>query len=231
MKRSIWIFLILVLYLVLVKLAIDFLDIQFAHPSQKESFSWIVIGVVGVLGIVGILASARTGFPGFWDSAIPIQQKLFLPLLAGLGVGVLAIGVEAVFELSEIIAAKMGTDSIHIPFPSSAMAYPAAAILVSVFQYLIPVPILVWLLSNVILRGKFQTWVFLIVGVLAALVEPISQTAILKDNPALLVSVFAFVLIANLIQLYLFRKSGFLAAIFFRLSFYLIWHVAGSVLV
>jgi hypothetical protein len=94
--------------------------------------------------------------------------------------------VDSVFGLSKTVAAKMGTESVHIPFSSSALVYPAAAILVSVFQYLTPIPILVWIISNVILRGRFQEKVFWIIGILAALLEPFSQAAMLKDIPSLL---------------------------------------------
>jgi hypothetical protein len=228
MRRSLLIFAVLVGYLIFVKFAVSIFQIQFAHPSQEQSFSWTVIAIISVLGVIGILASARTGFPGFWDPNITVFRKLIVPLIAGLLTGLIAIAVDSVFGLSKTVAAKMGTESVHIPFPSSAFVYPAAAILVSVFQYLIPIPILVWIISNVILRGRFQEKIFWIIGILAALVEPFSQAAMLKGIPSLPVVAFILVFAANLVQLYLFRKSGFLSTVFYRLFFYVVWHIAGS---
>ena len=46
--------------------------------------------------------------------------------------------------------------SIHIPFPASLLIYPGGAIIVCVLYYLVPIPLLTWLLSRFLWRARLK---------------------------------------------------------------------------
>ena len=107
--------------------------------------------------------------------------------------------------------------------------YPGGAILVEVVYRLLPVPLLLWLISNLLLRGRAQTGVFWVLALLSALIEPATQDLdAFKFGGSVVLVASAFVpdYLLNLAQVVMFRRYGFLAAIFTRVCFYLIWHVA-----
>ena len=94
---------------------------------------------------------------------------------------------------------------------------------------LLLVPLLLWLISNVLLRGRGHTQVFWGRAVLSSLVEPSMQDldALRFGASALLVgSEFLSDFLLNLAQVVLFFKYGFVASIATRVGAYLVWHVA-----
>src|SRR5689334_1053329 len=85
---SVKVWLGLVVFLVLVKLAITiFFPNVFADPSQAAFFEWPVLGIFGVLGLIGVLLSEYTGFPDALDARVSNWQRWLLPILIGLGFG------------------------------------------------------------------------------------------------------------------------------------------------
>lgn len=97
---------------------------------------------------------------------------------------------------------------------------------------LFTIPLLVWLFSNVILRGKGRTPVFWIAVIVAALYEPLphmQEDFAAVSGAGVLITALKWTIeplfLANVIAGWLFKKYGFLAAFVMRLSFYLIWHI------
>ncbi|MBT8507342.1 hypothetical protein AZH53_02710 [Methanomicrobiaceae archaeon CYW5] len=81
---------------------------------------------------------------------------------------------------------------------------------------------LVWLISNVLLKGKRQGEVFVALAILVSLWEPVMQiTGMyrmgLLPGMAIGVGLFIFIFAGNLIPIALFRKYGFLAPVIWRL--------------
>ena len=98
-----------------------------------------------------------------------------------------------------------------------------------VFYRLLPIPLLLWLISNVALRGRGQDQVFAALAALTSLIEPVTQDLPALQRPELAVAasvVFVIDYALNLVQAILFRRSGFLAAILMRVATYAVWHVA-----
>jgi len=125
-------------------------------------------------------------------------------------------------------AAQMKLPTIHIEFPASALIYPGGAIIVEVIYRILLVPLLLWLISSVILKGRAQETTFWVLAALTALLEPLSQDLgpILHTSmKATFVVVFLEDYALNLGQAWLFRRYGFLSAILLRVFFYLVWHV------
>ena len=223
-------YLLLMAYLVLVKLAITFVPDAFRSTAQAAVFAWPMIGVLTVLGLGGLWLARRVGLPGFWNPDLPASRKWLLPVLLGVGFGALAIGVDVATGWTDVIERKLGIPSIHIDFPASLLIYPGGAIIVNVIYYLIPIPLLVWLVSGVILRGRFREQVYWSVAAIAAAIEPLTQDLSYPGPVWVMLLVLLSDYALNFAQVALFRRGGFFATVLLRVSFYLIWHVAWGLL-
>jgi len=218
-------YLLLMAYLVVVKLAIISVPDAFRSTAQAAVFAWPMIASLVVLGLGGLWLARRCGLPGFWNPALPASRRWLLPVLLGVGFGILSIGVDALTGWTDVIERKLGIPSIHIDFPASLLIYPGGAVIVNVIYYLIPIPLLVWLVSRVLLRGRFREPVFWTVGALAAAIEPLTQDLSYPGPAWVAVLVLLSDYALNLAQVSLFRRGGFFATVLLRVSFYLIWHV------
>jgi len=88
----------------------------------------------------------------------------------------------------------------------------------------------VWLISNMVLRGRHQVGVFWGVAVFLGVFYTLSQVSLyqsLMGTLDLFIAAQFFVMIgANfIVTAYLYRKYGFLAAISLRMGDYLLWHI------
>lgn len=230
-------FLALMGYLVLLKLLITYVfspDV-FAHPSQRETFEWPFLGILTAAGLVGVWLAGRTGFPAMWDPAVSTKQRFLIPALLGMGFGLLGIAVDQATGLTRIVAEEMKIPVFNMPFPASAFVYPGGAVIMDVILRLVPLPLAVWLISNLALRGRWQAPVFWSAAVLLSGVEVAMQTGILNplrgknlpfpDHRLLWGYMVANDYVFNLLQAYLFRRYGFLSSLTMRVSMYLFWHV------
>jgi hypothetical protein len=218
-------YLLLMAYLVLVKLAITFIPDAFRSTAQAAVFAWPMIAALTALGLGGLWLARRSGLPGFWNPDLPASRKWLLPVLLGVGFGGLAIGVDLLTGWTDVIERKIGIPSIHIDFPASLLIYPGGAVIVNVFYYLIPIPLLVWLVSGVLLRGRFREPVFWTVAALAAAIEPLTQNLTFPGPVWVTLLLILSDYGQNFAQVALFRRGGFFATVLLRVSFYLVWHV------
>ena len=225
---SIKIYLGLMAYLVLVKLILTFLPQVFRSPAQAAVFEWKFLAVWMALGLIGVFFADKTGFPAAWGEPIPARKRLVFPCVTGIVLGVVAIITELATDWTKIVASQMHLPSIHIDFPASALIYPGGAIIVEVFYRIFPVPLFLWLISGVFLRGRHQERVFWILAIFTALLEPVSQdlhAVIAGPARFAFACVFAEDYTLNIAQAWTFRRYGFLSAILLRVVFYLLWHV------
>ena len=93
---------------------------------------------------------------------------------------------------------------------------------------LLPIPLALWLISSLALRGRRQAEVFWVLAALTSLIEPVLQDllGIAPETVSLALTQFVPDYALNFGQAALFRRYGFLAAIAMRVVFYLVWHVA-----
>lgn len=229
LRVSLLVYLGLIAYLAAVKLALTFMPNVFRSPAQAAVFAWPAIVLFTILGLVGVYLADRTGFPPAWGaSANENVKRLWMPSVLGIGLGLIAIATEKLTHWTEIVAAKMNLPSIHISWPASLLIYPGGAIIVEVVYRIFLVPVLLWLISGVILRGRQQERVFWVLAVITALLEPVSQdlhAVIAGPSSGVFAVVFAEDFVLNISQAWLFRRQGFLSAILLRIVFYLFWHV------
>ncbi len=206
---------------------IIFILTRLDHPLlQQGMFSWVGIIVISVLGFMAIRLASRTGFPDMWSENVSNRQRFVIPSLTGAGLAMIQVMMDALSMLPE---------TPTVGFPLSIPTYLAGGILSEILLHLIPVVFLVWIIGNVILRGKWTTQVFWAVAVLTSLFEPVLQVAgsyhmERLPDAAIAAVLFAYIFIANMTLLYFFRKCGFLATVTSRLALYLIWHIIWPVI-
>lgn len=227
-RRSYLIYLGLLAYLVAVKLLMTFAPVSFVASLQAAAFTWPFLVLVGAAGALGLFLSGRTGFPDWWDERIPATARLLLPAGIGIAAGVLFLAVERLTDFEQIALAGTGQTSINVPFPASLFFYPAGAIITEILYRLAPLPLLLWLISNVVLRHRLERQVFWVLAVLVSLIEPASQVAAFQGHAVVMALLSLWIFAFNLLAVWLFRSYGFLAPLTLRLAYYLVWHVIGG---
>ena len=225
---SLKVYLGLMAFLVAIKLVLTYFPEVFRSPAQAAVFEWKFLAIWTVTGLLGVMLAARTGFPPPWGEPGTNAKRVWLPLALGVALGAIAIVTDLATGWTKLVGEKIHLPTIHIEFPASALIYPGGAIIVEVIYRLLLIPLLLWLISGVILRGRHEERVFWVLAVLTSLLEPFSQDLreiITGPSRFAFGWVFAEDYALNLGQAWLFRRYGFLSSILLRVFFYLIWHV------
>jgi hypothetical protein len=215
------IYLGLIAFMVAVKVIFLLFPSVFPLADQEVAFSWTTILAITGMGFIGLILARRTGFPEIWDTSVSNRQRFLIPTAIGLVYGVI-----------RVIQDLPSPAPVHLQLPLSVPFYAYGALLLEIMLRLFAIPLLVWLFSNVILGGRWQTQVFWIAAIIAALYEPLPfMREQLSGVSGLAVPIILIkwaiepLLLANVVSGWLFRKYGFLAALVMRLSFYLVWHI------
>jgi hypothetical protein len=223
---SVKVWLGLVAYLVLVKGVITFFPATFSSVEQAAVFAWPALGIWALLGLIGVWFAHRTGFPSAWDARLSNQQRLWIPIALGLAYAVFEVAFDLLTGYSKFEIALHHATKVNIDFPASLLIYPGGAIIVEVVYRLFLIPVLLWLVSSLILKGRWQTPIFWVLAILTSLIEPLTQDLeAIQLGAVMLTAVLLKGFGLNFLQAGLFRKYGFLAAILMRVAFYMIWHV------
>jgi hypothetical protein len=230
LSKPVLIFFGLVAYLIAVKLLITFYPAAFRSTTQAAVFEWKFLALWTILGWIGVVLSQKTGFPEPWNGGIPNTHRILLPFLIGISLGILAIGTDWITGWTHFVANKMHMKTIHIDFPASLLIYPGGAIIVNIVYRVFPIPFLMWIISNLILKGRSQNKVFWILAALLSFVEPLGDIQLKELGFGTMSAVFVQDYALNIIEMWLFRTLGFLAPIFMRIFFYLLWHVLWGVI-
>jgi hypothetical protein len=230
-------YLALMAYLALAKLLIAYFfdESIFPHPSQKGTFAWPFIAILTLGGLLGVWLANLTGFPVMWDVRVNNTKRFILPLILGAGFGIEEIVFDYNSGVSKMVVEQLKIPFFHIAFPASVVIYPGGAIIVETLYRLIPIPLFLLIISNLVLRGRAQEKTFWILAILFSGFEPVTQSGILslllgretvfKGHESLVAYMMVEGYLFNLVQAWLFRRYGFLASLTTRVSMYLIWHV------
>ena len=220
----------LVAYLVVVAVLFrTIVPVTFVDRSQAVFFEPAVLLAMSGMGLIGVWLSTKTGFPDPLDPRISHVQRFGIPTLLGLAAGTLFLLTDVVTGMSRLQVEQLNVPATDIAFPASAFGYSAGAIYSEIIFRLFTIPVLLWLISKLLLRGRGQEATFWVLAILTSTLEPVTQLAgyrVLPLLPLLFVLLQAFGL--NLAQAAMFRKYGFLASITLRLAFYLIYHYVGA---
>lgn len=198
-------------------------------PVMALANAGIVLVLYGGLGILGLLLARKLGLPEIWDSTISNRQRFLIPALVGLGLGVFIILMDLLFSPINGIGRLT-----HPPFPASIVASISAGIGEEILFRLFFISFWTWLVSQVILRGRWQIPVYAIFSFLSAIIFSMSHLPALmflqgwsdlSQVPAML---FVELLLLNgtlsLLAAYFFKKFGFLAPVGIHFWTDIVWH-------
>lgn len=215
------IYLGLIAFMVVVKVIFLLYPTVFPLAEQEGAFSWVTIMAIALMGFIGLILARRTGFPELWDKEVSNRQRFLIPTVIGLVYGVITVIIDL-----------QNPAPVHLKLPLSILFYTYGALFLEIMLRLFTIPLVVWLGSNLLLRGKWQTIVFWLAVIIAALYEPLPHIREQLNNVSgvavlIVLSKWAIqpLFLANVVTGWLFRKYGFLAAFVMRLSFYLVWHI------
>jgi hypothetical protein len=166
----------LVAYLALAKALVDaFLPHAFASDDQRDVFSWPTIGLLGTAGLAGVWLAHRTGFPAAWGERATVRRRLVVPAAVGLAIGAWYVAYDLMTGASAALNAAHGMTQHYTDFPSMFLIFTAGAVLVEPLYRLLLIPLLLWLISTVLLRGRWQEPLFWAIAVAASLFEPLDR--------------------------------------------------------
>ena len=201
-------------------------SVEFVLPQQAQMLSLPSILVVWALGLAGVFLGERAGFAPMWSAEISNRQRLLVPALIGIGIGVFGVLMDLIQPL--------GGD-IQVKFPASLLVYPLGGVVEEILFRLFLTTLLVWLISSLLLRGRWQQQAFWVVAVLVGLLYTVLQLgayqALGTVTPLVALRFLVVIGVFFVIAAYLYRKYGFLAAIAIRMGQYLIWHIIWGALV
>jgi hypothetical protein len=213
-------------YLVLVAIMVVLAGLQAVLPleiNQGQQMSWVMIVGAALLGLVGVaLVAPKAGFPEMWGADLSPKQWLWLPFGVGAGLGVIMVLLDLISPL--------GTE-IQTKFPDSLLVFSLAGLVEEIIVHLFLTTLLVWLISGLILRNRFQEQMFWLVavgvGILYWLLQISAIRSYFPEKFSMVLAIQLLFVIGTTITLgaYFFRKSGFLAAVSLRYGFYLVWHI------
>jgi hypothetical protein len=201
-----------------------------ASGRQLPPFSVPIHLGVTLVGLAAIWCLHRSSFPAAWDTRIPAQRRLLLPLLVGAIFGILAIGIElytgSLQSLQETIGAK-----VTVGFPQSLAVYTSLSAVLELEYLVLPVSLLLWLIAGVILRGRGETPIFWVLALLASAYEPLQQGSDVIAAAGGSITTLGIVLYVvhsfsfNFSAAVVFRRYGLLAPILVRVGDYIVWHI------
>lgn len=118
--------------------------------------------------------------------------------------------------------------TINVPFPLSLLFYPAAGFVAEAVAHMAPLALLLAVIARTRDRAD-STGIIWISTLAVAVLEPVYQFAAMGPDalPGWAAAVVtANIYLINVVELRLFRRFDFLAMFTFRLSYYLLWHIA-----
>jgi len=164
-----------------------------------------------------------------------------IPLGIGGVIGTLASLLDLVTKGTQFIAENMGVDSFNTDYPLSLFVYTSGTVIVEALFRLFPFPVLLWLISYVILKKRWQEQTFWTLAIILSLLEPLFQLIgqmtpeVMQNFGRFFVTLFLPMLLTNypmgIAQAYVFRRYGFLASFTLRMGYYIIWHIVYGSLV
>ena len=202
-------------------------------PASKNIIAlvnfFIMLIIYGGLGYLGLRLSKKIEFPELWDNKYSVKEKLVYPALLGVTAGVFLIILDYIFSFFNGFG-KL----VHPPFPTSFFASVSAGIGEELIFRLFFITFWVWLISKVILNGKYRNIVFWIITLFSAILFAGAHLpSIMFLVGAKTISGLSMILIVELLILnslisipaaYYFRKYGILAAISIHFWADIVWH-------
>ena len=195
----------------------------------------MVLVLYGGLGYVGLRLTRTLGYPDLLDTRVTTRQRFVNPCIAGLWLGLLFIIADNIFSRFHQYGPLP-----HPPFPTSIVASLSAGIGEEMVFRLFFIPLLVWLVSRVVLKGaqeRVTFWnaaifsaVFFAAGHIPAVMYLLDVGTLSELPAAMMAEIFLLNGILSLVAAYFLRRSGYLAAVTVHTSADIVWHVIWGLL-
>lgn len=145
------------------------------------------------------------------------ETKIYL-IIAGIAV---LFGIEVI--VADIWLVHYPED-INVLFPESLLFYPAIGYIAEILFHLLPLSIFIFIFSC-IRRLRISTIIWASI-VLVAIMEPVYQIVFMGQTSLITVIYTGIhVFLFSLTQLIIFKRFDFISMYFFRIVFYLVWHI------
>ena len=188
-------------------------DYAFIRQWHWVNLAWVA------LAVPFLLVQEAVGLPHWCGRGLPARNKWLMPVLAGIGFGLLDVLVIKVFMHPEPYDTL---PPFLQPFPYSLFLYSSGALDIEIFYRLIPITIAAWIgkrwCSANLAKGLLWT-----VVILSSLREPLEQWP--SGSPWFIVYSLLSGFAMNLLQGICFVRYGFMSALSVRLGHYLVWHI------
>jgi Type II CAAX prenyl endopeptidase Rce1-like len=190
----------------------------------------IVLVLYGSLGFVGLRLARKLGLPEIWGGAVSNRRRFLIPALVGLGLGIAFIIADLLFS-----PINGGGRLVHPPLLTAIVASISAGIGEETMFGLFLICFWTWLVSRLLLRGRWQTPVYWVCSLVSGLVFALAHLPALMflhgwtdfgQIPSMLL--LEIVLLNGLLSIlaaYAFKKYGFLAPIGVHMWTDIVWHV------
>ena len=201
-------------------------------PSWQLFLSLRATVVIGLLGLIGVFFLNLGSLRGLWDSDLSVQQKILIPAIAGVILGIVSISIRRFTSVDAVLAdfaRSQGVETIAPTLPAAILGYLSGGILINIVFFLILIPPVVYLVSDRLFKGKKQGVVYWSIATPLALWDPLT-------NPPLALTVDAFGMLGaigivvlgaafTMLQAWFMRAFGFVALVAARLGLYAVTHV------
>jgi hypothetical protein len=198
-------------------------------PIPAQAWNWTLSASYLSIATVCVWLSSRAGLASApslrdWPSWRALLLWSVPPGLAW-GAGLLALDALTHFTRNALRISWM-----NVALPASIGHYAAAAVAAEIPLRTVPLPLLLWLVGVVLLRGRGRTQVFWVFAILTSLIEPAGMLTVAMRLNAPAIAFLGLAFVANLEEAVLFRRFGWPAPIAFRAGLYAVWHVFGPYL-
>jgi len=208
--------------------------VQQSLPAAKSIMALAIFGVIiiayGGLGFLGLKLASKISIPDILDKSVSNKQRFVLSGIAGAACGIILIIADNILNRFNGIG-----HFAHPDFPVSILAAISAAIGEEIIFRLFFISFWTWLISKIILRGKFQNKIFWAISVFSAIAFGIAHyPAIMylygfSSFAAMPLALHAELIALNgligIVAAYFYKKSGYLGAVSVHLWADIIWHV------
>ncbi len=204
-------------------------------PVLALANALIVLIVYGGLGLLGLFFSRKLGLPEIWEPSVTNRQRFLVPALIGVALGAVIIIGDLIFSPINGIGRFP-----HPGFPLSLIAAITAAIGEETLFRLFFISFWTWLVSRLILRGRWQTPIYWVVAVFAAFAFAMSHlpsvmylqgwSSMSQVPQMLLLEIVLLNGIMGMAAAWAFKRYGFLAPVGVHFWADLVWHVIWGLL-
>lgn len=195
----------------------------------------IVLVMYGGLGYIGLRLTRKLGYPDLLDARVNNRQRFLNPCIVGLWLGLLFIVADNILGSLHHYGPLP-----HPPFPTSVLASFSAGIGEEMVFRLFFIPLLVWLVSHVVLKGEMERPIFWNAAIFSGIFFAIAHIPAvmlllgLESLPEIPMPMMTELFLLNgtlsLVAAYFLRRSGYLAAVTVHTSANIVWHVIWGLL-